>query len=218
MSDSQAWPLPPHVQYRDFLPADDHDALIRWVLDNRSRFSPATIINRSGGAKYRENPDVRIALTTRDLNPLRPMLEQKFGAALEDVERATGVRAGRSIELEIAAHPDGAFYLPHVDTAVGEGRWPVGAAKGEDRVISSVYYFHREPKAFSGGNLRLFRFNVRPNSGPAKDNDYVELEPLQNSFVAFPSWATHEVRPIHCPGDQFENYRFAINCWFCRKV
>jgi len=51
----------------------------------------------------------------------------------------------------------------HNDTSVGE------APGHGHRVLSGVYYFHREPKAFSGGCLRVHA--IRALAGDAPDDD-----------------------------------------------
>ena len=79
--------------------------------------------------------------------------------------------------------------------------------------MSAVLYYNREPKAFSGGTLRLSRFG-----GREWPRDGVEIEPKQNSLLVFPSWAIHEVTRVDCPSGAFEYYRFAINAWFCRSL
>jgi Rps23 Pro-64 3,4-dihydroxylase Tpa1-like proline 4-hydroxylase len=72
-------------------------------------------------------------------------------------------------------------------------------------VLSGVYYFHRRPRAFTGGELRLYAIG---------DPDrFVDIEPTHNTLLVFPSWAPHEVRPVSCPTGQFMDSRFAINCW-----
>jgi Rps23 Pro-64 3,4-dihydroxylase Tpa1-like proline 4-hydroxylase len=49
------------------------------------------------------------------------------------------------------------------------------ARKSSDRLLSAVYYFHAEPKAFSGRELRLHSF--------AGDGSFVDVPPEQNSLV-----------------------------------
>jgi Rps23 Pro-64 3,4-dihydroxylase Tpa1-like proline 4-hydroxylase len=140
-------------------------------------------------------------------------------ALLPQLEQATRCKSeAAAVELELAAHGDGAHFHAHLDIPNGKHRKPLGAEPGMDRILSAVYYFHREPKAFSGGDLRLFRFGAHPADGPVAEEDRVDIAPLQNSLVAFPSWALHEVRPIQCPSQAFEDYRFAINCWYCREL
>ena len=58
-------------------------------------------------------------------------------------------------------------------------------------MVSGVYHFHREPKALSGGGLRLHRFGATLK-------------------------APHEVRPVACPSMAFADSRFSVNCWIYR--
>ena len=213
-------PLPPHTQMRDFLPPDVHRSLLAWVLDNEARFKPAKVTISSHDTAVRVNPEVRIAMTMRDLGPLREPLSALLVDALPSLMTATGTVGPepRSLELELAAHGDGAHYRAHVDIPFGPNRAPLGATEEEDRVLSAVCYFHGEPKRFSGGALRLYRFGAEPTNPQLSPDDYVDLEPLQNSLVAFPSWATHEVRRVECPSGAFGDYRYALNCWYCRRL
>ena len=137
------------------------------ALAGEAQFAPARITSGRAGAEDELKPEVRIAATWRDLGPLRPMLEQRLMAALPDIRARIGGGGPMptSLELELAAHGDGAHFKPHTDTALGSDRKALGAAPGEDRLISGVYYFHAEPKGFSGGELRLYRFGVDPGAG-----------------------------------------------------
>jgi SM-20-related protein len=217
MADDAQWPLPPYVQLEGFLPAELHGALLKWVLANEAKFRAATVANRLD-ENSRIDPEVRIAQTMRDLGPARAAIEAKLLDALPALIAATGIKGPepRSLELELAAHGDGAHYDAHLDIPVGEGRRSIGARPGEDRVLSAVYYFYNAPKAFSGGELRLYRFGAKPTE--EKAGSRVDIAPINNSLVAFPSWATHEVRRVSCPSGAFRDYRFALNCWFCREI
>ncbi len=55
------------------------------------------------------------------------------------------------------------------------------------RALTLVYYFHASPKRFEGGELRLY----------ARDG-FVDLAPVCDRLVAFPSASSHEVRPTRC--------------------
>jgi Rps23 Pro-64 3,4-dihydroxylase Tpa1-like proline 4-hydroxylase len=204
-------PLPPCHQYRGFLDPDEHRALLEWTVASRERFEPA----RLGGQIV--DPERRIAERLNDLGPHRPVLERRLKQALPDIFRRTGTRPFEIeyFELEVAAHGDGAFFAHHSDIPLGPGRRPLGGDKKgtHDRLISAVYYFHREPKLFSGGRLRLYRLGDHKAAG-----DFVEFEPEQNSLVVFPSWARHEVRRVSCPDCSFEDYRFAVNAWLCKTL
>ena len=212
-------PLPPHVQLRSFLPEPEHGELLRWALANADAFRPATITGKPGAAE-RVDQGQRIALTAAIPARSEGVLQTRLLAALEEITDSVGYAGSppRSLELELAAHGNGAHYKPHLDIPLGEKRTPLGAAPGEDRVLSAVYYFHRQPKGFSGGALRLHRFGADWDREDADPGTFVDIEPVDNSLVAFPSWAMHEVRPVSCPSGRFEDYRFALNCWFCRPA
>jgi len=206
--------MPPHAQFHDFLDDGLHHALLQWVAERQTDFEPATVTKSKGGHYDRLDPDVRVALKLGDLGPLKAALSERLLAALPDAMKAvgSGPPEPRSLELELTAYGDGAHFKPHLDIPIGQDRKPLGARKGEDRVISAVYYFHNRPKGFSGGNLRLFRF------GSETDDDGESIEPIDNSLVVFPSWARHQVEQVRCPSGDFADYRYAVNCWYCRPL
>jgi Rps23 Pro-64 3,4-dihydroxylase Tpa1-like proline 4-hydroxylase len=76
-----------------------------------------------------------------------------------------------------------------------------------------VYYFHAQPKAFSGGVLRLHSLA----SGKGDGGEHVDVEPVNDTLVFFPSWYPHEVLPVTCDSSRFEDSRFAINFWVHRS-
>jgi Rps23 Pro-64 3,4-dihydroxylase Tpa1-like proline 4-hydroxylase len=203
--------LPPCHQYRDFLDEAEHQALLDWSLAHRERFEPARLTG------HVLDPSRRVAERLKDLGPHRAVLERRLTERLGDIFRRTGTKPFEieTFELEVAAHGDGAFFAHHSDLPVGRGRQPLGGDKSgkQDRLVSAVYYFHREPKRFSGGALRLYRLGDYEASG-----DYVEFEPERNSLVVFPSWARHEVRRVSCPDCAFDDYRFAVNAWLCKTL
>lgn len=207
--------IPPHGQLRDFLPADEHGDLLVWVMANQHRFTPATI-KRDPAKPSMVDETARIALRLRDLGPLETVLRERLLDALPAVMAAAGAQepAPRSLELELTAYGDGAFYGPHLDLPIGPDRKPLGANPGEDRLISGVYYFHARPKQFEGGELHLYPFGP----GDGDDEAGMSIEPIDNSLAVFPSWARHAVRPVRCTSGNFADYRFALNCWYCRAL
>jgi SM-20-related protein len=208
-------PIPPHAQLFNFLSAREHRKLLGWVLNHADAFAPATVVS---GDQHELREKQRIALTTCDLGEVEELVELRLRSALGEVMELTGYHGSipSSLELELAAHGNGAFYRPHLDIPVGQDRLPLGAWEGEDRALSAVYYFHREPRRFSGGELRLHRIGSTSKRGETEPGSYVDIEPRNNTLVAFPSWALHEVRPVSCPSGDFKDYRFALNCWYCR--
>lgn len=110
------------------------------------------------------------------------------------------------VELEVVANNDGGFFSTHLDTLLGQ------YAVANERRISAVYYFHSTPKAFSGGALR-FHPIFKEEGGP----DHVDVEPVDNTLVVFPSFLQHEVLRVSCPSRAFAASRFTVNAWLLAK-
>lgn len=209
--------FPPVARIEDFLAEAERLELLNWVLANRERFQPAEVSDKGS---MLVDPEVREALTLRGFGSELPWLAERLGEVQDDLIARLGLTIPlvESLEVELAAHGDGAHFAAHLDIPVGAGRQPRGGRppRDDDRLLSAVYYFYKEPKGFTGGTLRIHPF---ASDGKEADDgvagSFIEIEPAQNSLVAFPSWATHEVRRISVPSKAFEDYRFAVNCWFC---
>jgi SM-20-related protein len=148
--------------------------------------------------------NIRRSSRMTDLGDLKNELRTRVGAILPAMFQRLGTEAFEpgKLEVEMVAHGDGAFFTEHRDTVV-EGQKVVIR-----RIISAVYYFHRLPKSFSGGVLRIY-----PLAGREKSDAFVDIEPVNDTLIFFPSRFPHEVLPVSCPSGQFEDSRFAINCW-----
>ena len=190
---------PPHCVVRDFLPAETVAALLDFAQHHETEFEPTGV----GDAAVLD-PTIRVSHGLRRIRPFRPVLTEcllQAAPALIAGLRMTPFEVSR-VELQLVAHGDGAFYAPHIDLEIG------GHAE-HLRVLSGVYYFHREPKAFSGGALRLHAI--------ADESRFIDIEPVHNTLLAFPAWAPHQVRPVSVPSGAFMDARFAINCWLWRR-
>jgi Rps23 Pro-64 3,4-dihydroxylase Tpa1-like proline 4-hydroxylase len=203
-------PMPPWHRFDAFLAPDEHAALLDWALASRERFAPAKVYVKGF------DPLVRVAGTLGDLGPLKAVFHRRLRALAPEMIRRAGSPPFEveKFELEMAAHGDGAFYARHSDLPLGEARAADPDGRGRrHRVVSAVYYFHREPRLFSGGALRLFRFGGEDIAG-----DFVDIDPRQNSLVVFPSWAIHEVRRVELASEDFADSRFAVNIWLHRTL
>ena len=192
--------MPPYLVLRDFLPEEMVAGLLDYALAHQSDFAPTKI------GSMAVNPSVRVSVSLPDLGQYRQPLKTRIFEQLPQLIAELRVNPVESpkLETELVAHGDGAFYKRHIDTQT---------AQYDDvkqiRALSGVYYFHAEPKAFTGGALRLFAIGAEPAP-------YVDIEPVRNSLLVFPSWVPHEVRPVSCPTNQFIDSRFANNCWVSR--
>ena len=210
----------PFVRMTDFLEPAQQDRLLTLTLAGGERFGPAPVGSRAG--KRRMDLGMRTAFLADDRT--RREVRSWFGPKLRDVlphvltrlrmDEATG-GGGRGdaasregaprygIELNVTAHPAGGFFGAHRDVEEGVSG---------NRKLTFVYYFHREPRRFSGGDLLLYDTDFE--AGLASNNAFTRIEPLRNSLVVFPSACYHEVTPVECATDDFGDGRFTVNGWF----
>jgi SM-20-related protein len=196
--------LPPYRVLTGFLGQEAVAGLLDHAISNEARFKPT---------KVREdihNPAYRLSMGLRDIGAFKPILTSRLLALVPDFIQTLHLSSFDpcDVELQLVAHGDGAFYRRHIDTMTGRV-----SDNGKQRVVSAVYYFHAQPKGFSGGALRLYPF------GPQQeDSVFQDIEPVSDSLLVFPSWAPHEVLPVTGPSGRFIDSRFAINCWIRREL
>ncbi|WP_445682889.1 2OG-Fe(II) oxygenase [Radicibacter daui] len=180
------------------------ERLLELALTQERMFVPTKVGSGTAGVV---NPVIRSSLLLRDFGGLRQELEACFTAVLDEAIRLLRLSPFRldRLELELVAHNEGAFYSEHIDTFTAQPD-----AHRSDRVLTGVYYFHRQPKAFSGGDLRLHAI------APAADGErrFIDIPPDLDTLVLFPSWVPHEVRQVSCPSGSFADSRFALSCWY----
>ena len=110
------------------------------------------------------------------------------------------------IETQLITHFDGHFYRTHQDNR---------SAANRSRQITFVYYFHRTPKQFTGGDLLLYDTDFKEHRyAPIL---YTRIKPLNNSVIFFPSGYYHEVTPVSCHTKQWNDGRFSLNGWLRKK-
>jgi SM-20-related protein len=201
--------MPPHVVLTDFLDERLVAGLLDLALSRESRFRESRLAGGAAGGEYRRSRQLR------DLEDLGPILTSQILDRLPTLVTALQVAPieAPSVGIEMAVHGDGDYFRRHIDTLTARRRAEIGTSHGAEwiMVLSSVYYFHALPRAFTGGALRLHAIGD-PETAP-----YVDIEPTHNTMVFFPSWAPHEVRPVSCPSRRFADSRFSINCWIRRR-
>jgi Rps23 Pro-64 3,4-dihydroxylase Tpa1-like proline 4-hydroxylase len=111
-----------------------------------------------------------------------------------------------SVEAQITASNDGDFFRSHNDN---------GDAKVASRQLTFVYFFHREPRQFQGGELRIHDSRREGERDVATDS-YQTIVPQQNQIVFFPCSLLHEITPVKCPSGLFADSRFTLNGWLRR--
>jgi Rps23 Pro-64 3,4-dihydroxylase Tpa1-like proline 4-hydroxylase len=107
------------------------------------------------------------------------------------------------VEAQITSSNDGDFFHMHSD----DGQGPIASRK-----LTFVYFFHREPCAFAGGELRLHDW-VLDGNRYLSAGSYQTIVPRQNQIVFFPCSVPHEITPVKCPSQAFADSRFTVNGW-----
>jgi SM-20-related protein len=188
----------------EFLTSAELNTLRQYVLEHETQFEISEVLSPgvTGGAVDYEHRRSRVLMdlgghermiTDRVLTCL-PRVLQKWGRDPFPISR---------VETQSTASNHGDFFHCHSDN---------GAEAVAAREITFVYFFHREPKQFSGGELRIYD-SRRENDNYVPTANYRTIVPEQNQLVLFASGLSHEITPVECPAGQFADSRFTVNGW-----
>jgi Rps23 Pro-64 3,4-dihydroxylase Tpa1-like proline 4-hydroxylase len=110
------------------------------------------------------------------------------------------------VEAQVTASNDGDFFHFHSDN---------GSERVASRNLTFVYFFHREPRQFEGGELRIH--DARLEEGIyVSEGSYQTIVPRQNQIVFFPCEMMHEITAVNCSSQAFADSRFTLNGWLRR--
>ena len=192
----------PFVRMTNFLAPDECDRLLALGLAERERLVPSMV-----GAADRErvDPEVRVNLEVRDRSTVaevRLQIAPKVRSLVPEIlERLRMDGIGRcSIEMCMRVYLDGGFYKAHRDNQSKSHR---------QRKLSFVYFLHREPRRFSGGDLLLH--DTDTDTDACSPGEFSRIVPLRNSIVFFPCGCWHQVTPVQCGTDDIGDGRWAVN-------
>jgi SM-20-related protein len=190
----------PVVHLDGFLSGSELAWLLELTFAAESRFVPSPVTD--GNKDYRQS----LAMPAPD--ELRRLMVGKIKAAMPEV--MPQLRLGQfplgQIDCQLTASVDGSYFRAHTDA---------GANETYKRQFTYVYYFNREPKGFTGGELRIYDDIIR-NGKLAATESFQIVEPRQNCIVFFQAAVMHEVMPISMPSKQFRDARFTVNGWIER--
>jgi SM-20-related protein len=199
----------PHLVLEDFLSDEEYERLLVHVRA-ANEFIPARVDLPDGSVRTVDDSVRRARVSTPD-EVISQLFSDRLRSILPHARRELAVahfRLGR-IEWQLTAHGHGDFFGLHTDLGAA---WQPSSA----RRVSFVYYFHEHPRAFEGGELRLYDRAIDSSGGVDRAESFQEVQPIGNTIVLFPSDAFHEVRPIESPGDPATPgaTRFALTGWF----
>jgi SM-20-related protein len=189
----------------EFLVREELRGLLDYSLQNSASFVQSEVTRYDGGSE--QDSGHRRSRILFELGSYHLLFQQRLLTFLPHVLLALNKRPFpvASLEIQLTASNHGEFFHPHTDDDDGELR---------GRQLTFVYFFHREPRRFGGGELRIFD-TVLINGVPTATQRFSQLiYPLQNQIVFFPSSYLHEIVPVICPSRDFANSRFTVNGWY----
>ena len=191
----------PVVQIESFLTGSELAWLMDLVTASEASFVPSRVSDNK--------EDYRHSLMLAAPPPVRDLFVKKITGLMPEV--MPQLRLGRfaigDIDCQITASVDGSYFKAHTDA---------GANETYKRQYTYVYYFNREPKGFTGGELRIYDDVIRSGKLAATDS-YQVIEPRNNTIVFFQAAVMHEVMPVRMPSRQFRDARFTVNGWIARE-
>ncbi len=188
------------VQIDHFLTEVEQAELLAYTLQKENEFVSSS--TATGAIDYRRS------LVLHHFPEFVDLISQRIRAVLPQVIQQLQIPAFivSQIEAQLTAHNHGNFYKIHNDN---------GSPDAATRELTYVYYFYRQPKAFSGGELRLYHSRIEQGMY-VQDESFQTVDPRHNSIVFFLSRIMHEVMPVSCPSQAFADSRFTINGWIRR--
>lgn len=194
----------PVFEWENFLPEQTIQEMIDDMCKHQSDFRLAKVGGDKKAPDGHYNPDAR---NNTDLslkgNPLKTIVRELIAEHLPEITRRLGLADFEAVhtEVKLRAYHDGEYFRVHQDG-------------GKGRQISYTYFFHPEPKRFTGGELVLFDTDTQTSTF---NHAFTRVFPKRNSIFFFPSHFYHAVLPVKTQDDDFMSARFVINGHIWKK-
>lgn len=191
----------------EFLAPQELAELTSFILDHEDSFEASEVISphSEGGVVNYEHRSSRVLM---DIGKYQDLMLDRIRTSLPDVLGKLGMEeftiAG--VEAQVTASNEGDFFHFHSDN---------GSERVASRYLTFVYFFHREPRGFEGGELRIHDARLE-NGEYVSEGTYQTMIPQQNQIVFFPCEVLHEITPVKCASRRFADSRFTLNGWLRR--
>ncbi len=188
----------------EFLAPQEVEELIAYTLQQEAQFQSSEVISPAGVPGIVDFNHRRSRVLT-DLGKYEQIIVERINAVLPSVLDQLGIEKFpvTQVEAQITASNEGDFFRAHCDDA---------QAMIASRRLTFVYFLHREPRQFEGGELRIH--DTRQEGGHCVSaGSYQSIVPQQNQIVFFPCSMLHEITPVNCPSRAFADSRFTLNGW-----
>lgn len=191
----------------EFLAPQELVELTRFTLDHEADFQASEVLSPTaeGGVV---NYDHRRSRVLMDLDKYQDVMLERIKTVLPQVLQTLGMEdfAITGVEMQITASNDKDFFHFHSDNA---------SDRVSSRYLTFVYFFHREPCNFEGGELRIHDARLQQGAY-VSEGTHQAIIPRQNQIVFFPCEVLHEITPVKCPSGFFADSRFTLNGWLRR--
>jgi SM-20-related protein len=193
------------LAFDQFLMPAELDFITAYAMKMEETFSPATTVQmgRPGTLDTaRRRASVLTEVGSGEVGKLvKAKIELALPSVLQDLQLP--VRRASRISVQITSTGDRGFYKPHIDTS------PQDSSR---RVLSFVYFCHRYPLSFQGGELRIYSTRSHAELGNP-DVRIHAISPEQNRIVFFKSDFVHEISPVVCSSNRLADTRLTVNGW-----
>ena len=195
---SGMWPAP-FARIENFLSQAERERMHAIALSLAPRFVEARV-----GSGDRRRVDVSrrrgLAIDGVGCAALSDLLVPRVRALLPSIGRRLRLSPGPhgigGVDLMVYGR-DG-FVAAHRDTEPGP--WP-------QTTLAGVYFFHRQPQAFKGGDLLLYDMDVE--AGTSSRPAFSRIEPTSNSLVLIPMSCLHAVVRVTTGSDALADARLS---------
>ena len=191
----------------EFLAPQELEQLTRFTLEHEADFQTSEVLSpqAEGGMV---NYDHRRSRVLMDLGHHQDLMLERIQTVLPEVLKKLDMDefSPAAVEAQITASNDGDFFHFHSDNA---------SDRVASRYLTFVYFFHREPQPFEGGELRIHDAHLEGNEY-VSEGSYQSIVPRQNQIVFFPCQLMHEITEVKCPSQHFADSRFTVNGWLRR--
>ena len=191
----------------EFLAPQELEQLTNFALQHEADFRSSEVVSpeSEGGVVNYEHRRSRVLM---ELGPQQELILERIGTVLPQVLERLGMEdfAIAGAETQMTASNDGDFFRFHSDNS---------SERVASRHLTFVYFFHREPPGFEGGELRIH--DARLEEGTyVSEGSYQTIVPRQNQMVFFPCELMHEITAVKCSSGLFADSRFTLNGWLRR--
>ena len=189
----------------EFLAPAELHALLQHTLDREAEFQLSEVVS-PGAAGSMVDHEYRRSRVLMNLGDYRAVVVNRLESCWPRILSRLGHDefVASHVEVQITASNDGDFFHWHSDNCHEENA---------PREITFVYFFHREPTNFRGGELRIYDSRWE-NGGYVPMENHHTIVPQQNQMVLFVSSLAHEITPVECSSQAFADSRFTMNGWF----